>query len=130
MNSAQTVCGRAAQPLEAYWTVNSTVRCGTGLSGATRRQSSNGRNRQNPNGWVTWLAHRTVSGGASDCLMRPSTAACPQRLNWWLRAINTPNHLHSNHPNIQHSPFNTRAKCNTPRHKSKPLTQSKSPIQF
>jgi hypothetical protein len=25
-----------------------------------RCQSSNGRNRQNPNGWVTWLAHRTV----------------------------------------------------------------------
>jgi hypothetical protein len=36
------------------------VRCGTGLSGAPRCQSSNGRNRQNPNGWVTWLAHRTV----------------------------------------------------------------------
>jgi hypothetical protein len=30
------------------------------LSGAPRCQSSNGRNRQNPNGWVTWLAHRTV----------------------------------------------------------------------
>jgi hypothetical protein len=27
------------------------------LSGAPRCQSSNGRNRQNPNGWVTWLAH-------------------------------------------------------------------------
>jgi hypothetical protein len=36
------------------------VRCGTGLSAATRRQSSNGRLRPNPNGWVTWLAHRTV----------------------------------------------------------------------
>jgi hypothetical protein len=36
------------------------VRCGTGLSGAPRCQSSNGRNHQNPNGWVTWLAHRTV----------------------------------------------------------------------
>jgi hypothetical protein len=30
------------------------------LSGATRRQSSNGCLRPNPNGWVTWLAHRTV----------------------------------------------------------------------
>jgi hypothetical protein len=30
------------------------------LFGATRRQSSNGRLRPNPNGWVTWLAHRTV----------------------------------------------------------------------
>jgi hypothetical protein len=38
----------------------------TGLSGATRRQSSNGRNRSNPNSWVTWLAHRTVSGGPID----------------------------------------------------------------
>jgi hypothetical protein len=50
------------------WTV--PIRCGTGLSGAPRSQSSNGRNRQNPNGWVTWLAHRTVSGGALDCPVR------------------------------------------------------------
>jgi hypothetical protein len=50
------------------------VRCGTGLSGAPRCQSSNGRNRQNPNGWLAWLVHRTVSGGAPDCLVRPSTA--------------------------------------------------------
>jgi hypothetical protein len=40
------------------WTV--PIRCGTRLSGAPRCQSSNGRNRQNPNGWVTWLGHRTV----------------------------------------------------------------------
>jgi hypothetical protein len=53
------------------------VRCGTGLSGATRSQRSNGRLRQNPNGWVTWLAHRTVSSGTPDCLVRPSTAATP-----------------------------------------------------
>jgi hypothetical protein len=33
--------------------------------------------RSNPNGWVTWLAHLTVSGGAPDCLVRPSTAAFP-----------------------------------------------------
>jgi hypothetical protein len=30
------------------------------LSGGPGYQSSNGRNRQNPNSWVTWLAHRTV----------------------------------------------------------------------
>jgi hypothetical protein len=47
------------------------------LSGATRRQISNGHLRPNPNGWVTWLAHRTASGGAPDCPMRPSTAATP-----------------------------------------------------
>jgi hypothetical protein len=30
------------------------------MSNAPRSQSSNGRNRQNPNSWVTWLAHQTV----------------------------------------------------------------------
>jgi hypothetical protein len=43
-------------------------------------KASNGRLRPNPNGWVTWLAHRTVSGGAPDCPVHPSTAAPPQRL--------------------------------------------------
>jgi hypothetical protein len=33
--------------------------------------------RSNPNGWVTWLAHRTVSGGTPDCLVRHTTAAIP-----------------------------------------------------
>jgi hypothetical protein len=40
-------------------------------------KASNGRKLPNPNDWVTWLVHRTVSGGAPDCPMRPSTAACP-----------------------------------------------------
>jgi hypothetical protein len=40
--------------------------------------------RSNPNGRVTWLAHRTVSGGAPDCLVRPSTEASTKRLVWWL----------------------------------------------
>jgi hypothetical protein len=39
MNSAQTVRSRAVQPSEAHQIVNSLVRCGTGLSGATSRQS-------------------------------------------------------------------------------------------
>jgi hypothetical protein len=30
--------------------------------------------RSNPNGWLTWLAHRTVSDGAPDCLVRHATA--------------------------------------------------------
>jgi succinylarginine dihydrolase len=33
--------------------------------------------RSNPNGWVTWLAHRTVSSGAPDCLVRHTTTAFP-----------------------------------------------------
>jgi hypothetical protein len=76
-----TVRGQFAQSQSSarrrtrQWTV--PVRCGTGLSGAPNCQSSNGRNRQNPNGWVTWLAHRTVSGAPID--KQP-----PQRLVWWL----------------------------------------------
>jgi hypothetical protein len=31
----------------------------------------------NPNSWVTWLAHHTVSGGAPDCSVHPSTADFP-----------------------------------------------------
>jgi hypothetical protein len=33
--------------------------------------------QSNPNGWVTWLAHQTVSGGAPDCPVRPSTDSLP-----------------------------------------------------
>jgi hypothetical protein len=33
--------------------------------------------RSNPNGWVTWLTHRIVSGGAPNCPVRPSTTAPP-----------------------------------------------------
>jgi hypothetical protein len=40
-------------------------------------KASNGQKLLNPNGWVTWLAQRTVSGGAPNCPVRPSTAATP-----------------------------------------------------
>jgi hypothetical protein len=59
-------------------------------------KAPNGQNRQNPNGWVTWLAHRTMSCGAPDCPVAHRTVRCahrqqsPQQLNWWLGAINTP----------------------------------------
>jgi hypothetical protein len=58
-----------------------TAQC---LSGAApdcpvplKGKASNGQKLLNPNGWVTWLAHWTVSGGPPDCPVRPSTAACP-----------------------------------------------------
>jgi hypothetical protein len=40
-------------------------------------KASNGQLLQNPTGGVTGLVHRTGSGGAPDCPVRPSTAACP-----------------------------------------------------
>jgi hypothetical protein len=77
VNSARIVRAESEQHQKAHQTVNSsrpvrhrTVRC-------PKMSGSNGRNRQNPNGWVTWLAHRTVSGGAPGCPVRPSTAALP-----------------------------------------------------
>jgi hypothetical protein len=54
MNSAQTVRGRAEQPSEAHQTVNSVCPV------PQEDKGSNGRLRPNPNGWVTWLAQRTV----------------------------------------------------------------------
>jgi hypothetical protein len=47
--------------------------------------------RSEPNGRLTWLAHRTVSGGAPDCTVRHATAAF-QRPLLVVGAINTPNH--------------------------------------
>jgi hypothetical protein len=78
------------------WIVH--VRCDTGLSDAPSCQSSNYRNRQNPNGWVTWLAHQTVLVVG----------------------------VYSRHPSFQHIAFNTRALDFTPRHKQEIKSSPKS----
>ena len=109
---------KSKQPPEAHRTVTVPARCGTGLSGATIRQSSNGRNRQNPNSWVTWLAYRIVSGAPID-------SSLPQRLNWWLGAINTPQP-----PPLQsskHSLLHIQYKSN--RHHSKDTIQVIGPLK-
>jgi hypothetical protein len=49
-----------------------------------RRAHKTELQRSEPNGLVTWLAHRTVSGGAPDCPVRHATAASTKRLVWWL----------------------------------------------
>jgi hypothetical protein len=57
--------------------------------------------QSNPNGWVTWLAHRIVSGGAPDCPVRPSTAAFPNgHFGGWGYKY-PPNHHTSRHPSFQ-----------------------------
>jgi hypothetical protein len=98
---------------------------GTELSGAARGQSL-----QRP----TRLQTLTVGwrGGAPDSLqclsVTPMThrQQSPQRLLWWLRAINTPNHHNSKHPSFLNITFNTRALAFTPRHNSKDQSLSKS----
>jgi hypothetical protein len=78
--------------------------------------------RSNPNGWVTWLAHRTVR-----CARRQQSSPTTILV---VGAMNTPNHHSSRHPSIHYSSFNTRAIHNTPRHKSKLPIKSKSTIQL
>ena len=118
----QRTPANATMRAEVREAARGTPDSGQYLSGATRRQSSNGRLRPNSNGWVTWLAHRNVR-----CAHRqqPSPTAVLVVV-----AINTPNHHHSRHPSILYSSFNTRAIHNTPRHKSKPSIKSKSTIQL
>jgi hypothetical protein len=67
--SADCACrvSAGARRRTGQWTV--PVRCTTGLSGGPTCQSSNGR--------TLTVAHRTVSGGASDCPVRPSTVSLP-----------------------------------------------------
>jgi hypothetical protein len=57
--------------------------------------------RSNPNGWVTWLAHRTVSGGAPDSVRwrtglsgAPIDSSPTPTVGLVVGAINTPNHHH------------------------------------
>jgi hypothetical protein len=54
VNSEEQCAQKSEQSRKEHRTVNST--CPVPLEG----KSSNGRQRPNPNGWVTWLAHRTV----------------------------------------------------------------------
>jgi hypothetical protein len=65
--------------------------------------------RSNPNGWVTWLAHRTVW-----CAIRQQPS---QTTTLVVGAINTPNHQHFKASKFSAIAFNTRALDFTPRHK-------------
>jgi hypothetical protein len=74
--------------------------------------------RSNPNGWVTWLAHRTVSAGAPDCRCARRQKPSPTTI-LVVGAINTPNH-----PTFMASKFSdfkpyTRAITFNTRHKQR-----------
>jgi hypothetical protein len=67
--------------------------------------------RSNPNGWVTWLAHRTVR-----CAIRQQPLPTATLV---VRAINTPNHHPFKASKFLAIAFNTRALDFTPRHKQR-----------
>jgi hypothetical protein len=70
----------------------------------------------NPNGWVTWLAHRIVSGGAPDCPVHPSTAAFPNgHFGGWGYIYPQPPHFKAS--KFLANTFNTRASAFNKRHK-------------
>jgi hypothetical protein len=91
-----TMRGKCAQSQskrqKAHRTVNSTCP----VTSLTELQ------RSNPNGWVTWLAHRTVPGGAPDCPVRPSADSLPNgHFGGWGYKYPPPNHHTSRHPRFQ-----------------------------
>jgi hypothetical protein len=57
-----------------------------------RRAHKTELQRSEPNGQVTWLAHRTLSGGAPDCPVAPVESSLHQTDSLVVGVINTPNH--------------------------------------
>ena len=64
--------------------------------------------RSNPNGWVTWLAHRTVR-----CALRQQPSSTATSV---VGAINTPNYQHFKASKFSANTFNTRASAFNTRH--------------
>jgi hypothetical protein len=71
--------------------------------------------RSNPNGWVTWLAHRTVR-----CTLRQQPSPMATLV---VAVINTPQPPHFKASEFSANTFNTRASAFNTRHK---LSESKS----
>jgi hypothetical protein len=71
--------------------------------------------RSEPNGRLTWLAHRAVSGGAPDCPVRHATAAF-QRPHFGGWGYKYPNHPTFNSIQVFHLQHITRAIAFNSRH--------------
>jgi hypothetical protein len=115
VHSARTVRAESEQRQKAHLTVNSdspvhhrTVRWPRLLE----------LQRLNPNGWVTWLAHRTVR-----CAHRHTASPTAILV---VGAINTLQPPHFKASKFSAIAFNTRAIDFTPRHKTKDQILSKS----
>jgi hypothetical protein len=78
-----------------------------------RRAHKTELQRSNPNGLLTWLAHRTMSGGAPDCPVRHATAHFQRPLcgGWGYKYPNHPTFIASKFSQfytLQELAFNTR----------------------
>jgi hypothetical protein len=81
--------------------------------------------RSNPNGWLMWLAHWTVSGGAPDCPVRHATAAF-QRPYFGGWGYKYPNHPTFNDIQVFHLQHITRAIAFNSRHSKEIKSSPKS----
>jgi hypothetical protein len=81
--------------------------------------------RSESNGWVTWQAHRTMSGGAPYCPV-PCDSSLHQTGSLVVGAINTPNHPSFIASKFSHFLHLTRAIAFNTRH-TKEIKSSPSP---
>jgi hypothetical protein len=85
--------------------------------------------RSNPNGLLTWLAHRTVSGGAPDCPVHHATAAFQQpHFGGW--GYKYPNHPTFNCIQVFYLQHITRAIAFNSRHNQRDQILSQVQIHF
>jgi hypothetical protein len=75
--------------------------------------------RSNPNGLLTWLAHRTVSGAPCDISL-------PTAIFWWLGGYKYPNHPTFNGIQVSHLQHITRAIAFNSRHSKEIKSSPKS----
>jgi hypothetical protein len=85
--------------------------------------------QSNPNGWLTWLAHRTVSGGAPDCPVRHATAHF-QRPHCGGWGYKYPNYATFNGIQVSNILHITRAITFNTRHTKEIKSSPKSLVQF
>jgi hypothetical protein len=103
--NALQCAAESEQRQTAHWTVYRT--CPVHHRTAQRPHLSE-LQRSEPNGRLTWLAHRTVSGGAPDCPMRHATDSLPTTtFGGW--GYKYPNHPTFNSIQVFHLQHITRA---------------------
>jgi hypothetical protein len=115
VNSARTVRAESEQRQKAHQTVNSDCPVHHRTVWWPRLSELQ---RSNPNGWVTWLAHRTVR-----CAHRQTASPTGILV---VGAINTPQLPHFKASKFSAIAFNTRPLDFNPRHKTKDQILSKS----
>jgi hypothetical protein len=115
------VYGQFAQKSEQRQKVHQTVNSDCPVHHRTVRWSQLSElQRSNPNGWVTWLAHRTVR-----CAHRQAASPTTILVGG---AINTPQPPHFKASKFSAIAFNTIALDFIPRHKQKIKSSPKSKI--